>query len=145
MCKTPLVDAFARVDERWVEAFGGKELRLKGQEGLKKFKKALAGESVIVVALFSTYRLRSRYRQMDIGSTEYRVDGQGDTRVAQGVCELSWLSSLTRPDEGCRMCRPCQRQRRSLVQRTPRFSDACDHRQYIMAVNERALVSRMRI
>ena len=44
MGKTPLADAFARIGERWVEAFGGKELRLDGQEGLVKFKKSLAGQ-----------------------------------------------------------------------------------------------------
>ena len=89
MCKTPLADAFAKVDVRWVEAFGGKELRLSGLEGSKKFRRALAGESVIVNALFGTYHVRTRYRQMDVGSAEYGVDAQGDTRVAQGLCELS--------------------------------------------------------
>lgn len=43
MYNTRLTQAFEKVDERWVEAFGGKELRLSGQEGVDKFKKCLAG------------------------------------------------------------------------------------------------------
>lgn len=44
MYKTPLAKAFEKVDERWVEAFGGKELRLSGPEGVERFKKSLAGK-----------------------------------------------------------------------------------------------------
>lgn len=40
---TPLAEAFEKVDERWLEAFGGKELRLTGQGGVVQFRKTLAG------------------------------------------------------------------------------------------------------
>lgn len=44
MYQTPLAEAFDKVDQRWVEAFGGKELRLSGEEGVENFKRCLAGE-----------------------------------------------------------------------------------------------------
>jgi hypothetical protein len=50
MHKTPLKQAFEKVDERWMEAFGGKELRLSGQEGLEKFRKCLAGAPRLVMS-----------------------------------------------------------------------------------------------
>lgn len=45
---TSLPDAFAKVDERWLEAFGGKELRLTGEAGVVQFKKTLAGTLPLV-------------------------------------------------------------------------------------------------
>lgn len=44
MYDVPLLQAFDKIDQRWVEAFGGKELRLSGDEGVDKFKRSLAGE-----------------------------------------------------------------------------------------------------
>lgn len=44
MYNIPLAQAFDKVDQRWVEAFGGKELRLSGEEGVDTFKRSLAGE-----------------------------------------------------------------------------------------------------
>ncbi|KAJ9097062.1 hypothetical protein QFC20_006258 [Naganishia adeliensis] len=42
MYDIPLREAFDKVDQRWVEAFGGRELRLSGEEGVDKFKRSLA-------------------------------------------------------------------------------------------------------
>lgn len=46
MYDIPLREAFDKVDQRWVEAFGGRELRLSGGEGVDKFKRSLAGEHI---------------------------------------------------------------------------------------------------
>lgn len=46
MYDVPLREAFDKVDQRWVEAFGGRELRLSGEEGVDKFKRSLAGEHI---------------------------------------------------------------------------------------------------
>jgi hypothetical protein len=84
MYKISLAQAFEKVDERWVEAFGGKELRLSGQEGLDKFRKCLAGAPRLVMNSPSRLLIgcTSRYRQMDVRNPEHGVDGPSDIRIA---------------------------------------------------------------
>lgn len=75
MHKTPLKKAFGRVDDRWVEAFGGKELRLNGQDGVDQFKKCLAGKTRLnrnPPLWCSPSGLR--YRQVDARGPKHGID-----------------------------------------------------------------------
>jgi hypothetical protein len=86
-----------RINERWLEAFGGNELRLTGQVGLLRFKMKLAGTFVTLdlacvrlvgwITLILQERVDHRNRQMDTAVPVYGSVQAHHWRLPQGKSE----------------------------------------------------------